>query len=164
MIRRPPVSAAVAVLALAVMAGAASARPAPEKAGSTPMHAKGPFDVKLVPQADAGDGVARMSLEKQFHGDLDASSQGQMLAVGDARGSGGYVAIERVNGVLGGRKGAFVLQHTGTMNHGVPSLTITVVPDSGTEELAGLAGKMDIRIEPGGKHYYDFEYTVGGTR
>jgi NAD(P)H-dependent FMN reductase len=133
--------------------------------GNAAMHAKGPFDVKVVPQADAGDGVGRMSLDKQFHGDLEAASRGQMLAVsGEIKGSAGYVAMERVTGVLGGRKGTFALQHGGTMNRGAPSLSVTVVPDSGTGELAGLAGRMDIRIEPDGKHFYDFEYTVGGTR
>jgi hypothetical protein len=125
------------------------------------MHATGPFDVKLAPQADDGDGVGRMKLDKQYQGELDASSKGQMLAVmGGIQGSGCYVALERVDGALGGRKGTFALQHAGTMNRGAQSLSITVVPDSGTGELAGLAGKMDIRIEPGGKHFYDFEYTL----
>jgi len=129
------------------------------------MHATGSFDVKIVPQADAGDGVGRMTLDKRFHGELEAVSRGQMLAVmGKVEGSAGYVALERVEGSLGGRKGTFALQHSGTMHRGAPSLSITVVPDSGTEDLAGLTGKMDIRIEPDGKHFYDFEYTVGGAR
>jgi hypothetical protein len=166
---------AVAALSLAAAlrtipaAGAAAekgpaADPAAEK-GNAAMQAKGPFEVKLAPQPDAGDGLGRMSLDKQFHGDLEATSRGQMLSVmGEIKGSAGYVAMERVNGVLGGRKGTFALQHGGTMNRGTPSLSITVVPDSGTGELAGLAGRMDIRIEPDGKHFYDFEYTLPGSR
>jgi len=129
------------------------------------MHAKGSFDVKIVPQADEGDAVGRMTLEKQFHGELQGASRGQMLAVmGGVEGSAGYVAMERVEGTLGGRKGTFALQHVGTMHRGAQSLSITVVPDSGTDDLVGLTGKMDIRIEPDGEHFYDFEYTVGGAR
>ena len=127
------------------------------------MNARGPFEVKLSPQPlsyDAGGAMlARMSLEKQFHGDLEATSSGEMLSAGTAAGSGGYVAIERVTGTLAGRSGAFVLQHSATMNRGVPSLSITVVPDSGTGELAGLSGAMNIVIEDG-KHSYAFEYTL----
>lgn len=153
--------AAVAAMSLAAI----GANPGSERGGGAPMHAKGPFDVKLVPQADAGDGVGRMTLDKRYHGELDASSQGQMLAVmGGIQGSGSYVALERVSGDLGGRKGTFALQHAGTMNRGAQSLSITVVPDSGTGDLAGLAGRMDIRIEPDGKHFYDFEYTLGAAK
>jgi hypothetical protein len=102
-----------------------------------------------------------MILDKQFHGDLEATSKGQMLAAGTAvQGSAGYVAMERVTGTLNGRSGTFVLQHSGTMNRGAPHLTLTVVPDSGTGELEGLAGSMTIdRAE--GKHSYGFEYTLG---
>ena len=93
------------------------------------MHAKGTFDVKLLPLADAhaeGAGLGRMSIDKQFHGDLEASSQGQMLsAMSSVKGSAGYVAMERVSGTLVGRKGSFVLQHNGTMNRGAPSLTVS---------------------------------------
>ena len=129
------------------------------------MQASGPFDVKLAPQADDGDGVGRMTLDKRYHGALDASSRGQMLAVmGGVQDSGSYVALERVDGTLGERKGTFALQHAGTMNRGAQSLSITVVPDSGTGELGGLAGRMDIRIEPGGKHFYDFDYTLTATK
>ncbi len=129
-------------------------------------RASGPFEVKVTPQApdaDAGEApIGRMILDKQFHGDLEAASKGQMLAAGTAvQGSAGYVAMERVTGTLHGRSGTFVLQHTGIMNRGTPSLTITVVPDSGTGELAGLAGSMTIDIA-GGKHSYAFEYTLGG--
>jgi len=104
-----------------------------------------------------------MAIDKQFHGDLEATSKGQMLTAGTAvKGSAGYVAIERVSGALHGRSGTFALQHSGTMTRGAPQLTITVVPDSGTGELLGLAGKMAIKIEDG-KHSYDFEYTLAET-
>jgi hypothetical protein len=114
------------------------------------------------PDENAGDApIGRMSLDKQFHGDLEATSKGQMLAAGtEVKGSAGYVAMERVTGTLHGQSGTFVLQHTGTMNRGTPSLTITVVPDSGTGALAGLAGTMTIDIADG-KHSYGFEYTLG---
>lgn len=123
-------------------------------------HARGTFEVKLTPQADGDAGLARMILDKQFHGDLEAASQGQMLSAGTAvQGSAGYVALERVSGSLQGRTGTFVLQHHGLMNRGTPSLTITVVPDSGTGELTGIAGTMRIEIADG-RHSYDFEHTL----
>jgi hypothetical protein len=99
-------------------------------------------------------------LDKTYSGDLVGTGKGEMLIAGTAvKGSAGYVAIERVNGTLGGRNGSFVLQHTGTMNRGVPQLSVAVVPDSGTGELAGLAGTLAIIIQ-GGKHRYDFDYTL----
>ncbi len=127
------------------------------------MHVTGKFDVKLTPEtlADtaADKTLARMAIDKQFHGDLEASSKGEMLsAVTPVKGSAGYVAIERVTGTLKGRKGSFILQHSATMARGTPHLHIIVVPDSGTEELVGLAGTMTINIAPGGQHSYDFEY------
>jgi len=125
-------------------------------------RARGAFDVKLVPQPDDSldPTLGRMVLDKQFHGDLQATSKGQMLtAVTEVKGSAGYVALERVRGALHGRSGSFALQHTGIMNRGAPSLVITVVPDSGTDQLAGIAGTMAIIITPG-KHEYDFEYTL----
>jgi hypothetical protein len=101
-----------------------------------------------------------MSLDKQFHGDLEATGKGQMLAVGaNVKDSAGYVALERVTGTLHGHSGSFALQHSGTMTRGAAQLTVTVVPDSGTGQLAGLAGKMTINIVEG-KHFYDFEYTL----
>ena len=127
-------------------------------------HASGTFDVKLVPQvaddyADAAT-LARMTLDKQFRGDLEGTSKGQMLSAGTAiANSAGYVAIERVTGTLHGRTGTFVLQHSGTMNRGAPQLVVTVVPDSGTGELVGLTGTMMIDIS-GGKHAYAFDYSV----
>jgi len=101
-----------------------------------------------------------MSIDKQFHGDLEATSKGEMLsAMTSVKGSAGYVAIERVSGTLHGRHGTFILQHSGTMTRGAPQLSVTVVPDSATGELVGLTGKMTIKIADG-KHSYDFEYTL----
>jgi hypothetical protein len=127
-------------------------------------HATGTFEVKMTPQASdekgAGPAVGRYSLDKHFHGDLEGTSQGEMLAVGTAvEGSAGYVAMEQVTGTLGGRKGTFALQHTGTMTRGAPQLSVAVVPDSGTGQLVGLTGRMDIKITDG-KHFYDFEYSI----
>src|SRR5689334_20584866 len=121
-------------------------------------RATGTFEVKMTPQEAAeSPGVGRMLLDKQFHGDLEAASKGQMLtAMTEVQGSAGYVAIELVTGKLKGRAGTFALQHQGTMDRGKPQLAITVVPDSGTGELAGLSGRMDIVVE-GGKHSYVFE-------
>lgn len=121
--------------------------------------------MKLTPQptVDSQDSLARMSIDKQFHGDLDGTSKGEMLSAGTAvKGSAGYVAIERVTGALAGKRGTFVLQHTGVINRGTPGLSITVVPDSGTGELAGLSGNMSIRIE-NGSHFYEFDYTLSDT-
>lgn len=127
-------------------------------------HITGVFDVKMTPQplheAASASGIGRMSLAKRYHGDLDATGTGEMLAaMTPTPGSAGYVAMERVEGSLAGRRGAFFLQHSGTMERGAPRLSITVVPDSGTDALTGLYGRMDIRIEDG-KHYYDFEYAL----
>jgi hypothetical protein len=127
-------------------------------------HASGPFEVKIVPQdPETGVGdptVGRMSIDKRFHGDLEATSKGQMLTtMTDVKGSAGYVAMERVHGSLHGHTGTFALQHSGTMARGVPHLTITVVPDSGTGGMAGLVGTMTINVVDG-KHSYDFEYTL----
>ena len=127
-------------------------------------HARGSFDVKLTQQPmalnAAADALGRLSIEKQFHGDLEATSRGEMLtATTDLKGSAGYVAVERVSGTLRGRQGTFALQHSGTMTRGTPQLIVTVVPDSGTGQLAGLSGKMGITIADG-KHSYDFEYML----
>jgi hypothetical protein len=127
-------------------------------------HASGTFEVKLNPQPtveNVGDPtVGRLSIDKRFSGDLEATSKGEMLAAGtDVKGSAGYVAIERVTGTLHGRNGSFALQHSGVMTRGTPQLSITVVPDSGTGQLVGLAGKMTINIVEG-KHSYDFAYTL----
>jgi len=127
-------------------------------------HAQGTFEVKANPQPpyDTADGVSlgRMSIDKQFSGDLEGTSKVEMLAaMTSVQGSAGYVAIERVTGTLAGRAGSFVLQHAGTMTRGEKSLTVNVVPDSGTGALVGLAGQMTIDIVDG-KHFYGFDYTL----
>jgi hypothetical protein len=126
-------------------------------------RARGEFDVKLVPQAgdDAAAGpFSRLFIDKRFRGDLDATSKGQMLGAGPStEGSGAYVALELVTGALGGKSGTFMLQHTGAMKKGAAISTVTVVPDSGTDQLAGLDGTMTIVIADG-KHSYDFEYAL----
>jgi hypothetical protein len=125
-------------------------------------HATGTFEVKLAPQAVTFEesGLGRLSIDKVFQGDLQATSKGEMLAHRTAvQGSAGYVAMERVEGTLNGRAGTFVLQHSGTMNRGAQQLALTVVPDSATGELEGLSGSMKIIIE-GGQHSYEFEYEL----
>ena len=154
----------IAALVLAVCLGFTAysqTQPAGQK-GPVTMHATGPFEVKLAPQDDKIDPeLGRMTIDKQFHGDLEATSKGQMLTGGsNPRSSGVYVAVEKVTGTLKGRKGTFILHHTGIMDHGKPELSISVVPESGTGELTGLTGKMNIIIAEGGKHSYDFEYTL----
>jgi len=145
-----------------------------------PSHATGTFDVKLVPQpldasadvkapAKAPDkstdktepmSLARMTIDKQFHGGLEATATGQMLTAGpDANGSAAYVAIERITGTLNGRTGSFILQHSGTLTRGAQQQSVTVVPDSGTGQLVGIAGRMTGTIDAG-KHSYDLEYTL----
>ena len=128
-------------------------------------RAAGTFEMQIHPQPvdDYADGatLGRMSIDKQFAGDLAATSRGQMLTgMGTVKGSAGYVAIERVTGTLAGRHGSFILQHTGTMHRGAPGLVITVVPDSGTEGLAGLTGTMAIHVESG-RHSYTFDFSLG---
>ena len=127
-------------------------------------HAKGSFEVKMTPQtwseSPVDNTLGRFLLDKQYHGDLEATSQGQMLSGGDVqKGSAGYVAIEKVTGNLQGRTGSFILQHNGIMNRGVPQLTITIVPDSGSGELTGVGGTMAIQIAEG-KHSYELTYTL----
>jgi uncharacterized protein DUF3224 len=133
-----------------------------QKGTAMTAHARGTFEVKLTPQTDAGTdpSLGRMTIDKQYQGDLEGSGKGQMLTAGPvAKGSGGYVAMELVDGKVAGRTGTFALQHSGTMTQGKPELSITVVPGSATGQLEGLAGKMNIIVE-GGQHSYDFEYTV----
>jgi hypothetical protein len=128
------------------------------------MFAKGSFevDVRREPPFDTVDGVAlgRASVDKRFAGALQGTGKVQMLSAGTpTQGSAAYVAIERIDGTLDGKRGTFVMTHTGVMNRGVPSLTITIVPDSGTGELRGLAGTMSIQILEG-RHFYEMEYTL----
>lgn len=152
---------AVAVLCLILCPGAsvnAGAQSTPRET-VVATRATGTFEVQLAPQETAAP-LGRMSIDKQFHGDLQGTSKGEMLAAMTAtEGSAAYSALEQVTGALHGRSGTFYLQHTGVMNRGAPSLTITVVPDSGTGELTGLSGMMNIIIE-GGKHSYEFDYTL----
>jgi hypothetical protein len=135
------------------------------KGAAMTSHASGTFEVKLKPlPADEkveGLTVGRMAVDKQFKGDLEGTSKGEMMtAETSVEGSAGYVAIERVDGTLRGRKGTFVLLHQGTMKQGGDfKLTITVVPDSGTGQLVGLTGTMAIVITAG-KHSYEFDYTL----
>ena len=128
------------------------------------IHARGTFNVKITPLANdtpsEGSPLGRMSIDKQFHGDLEATSKGEMLTAGTAiKNSAGYVAIERVIGSLNGKKGTFALQHNATMTRGEGKLNIIVVPDSGTGELTGLSGTMSIEIA-NGQHSYAFEYAL----
>lgn len=126
--------------------------------------ARGTFDVKPspLPSEDAVSDplLGRLSINKTFHGDLEATTKGQMLSAGTAvKGSAGYVAIEKVDGTLKGREGTFILQHFGIMTRGGGELKVVIVPDSGTGALEGLEGTLNIRIEDG-KHLYDLEYTL----
>ncbi len=133
-----------------------------ESSEKATMTARGTFDVKLAPQpADSTGGpFGRLTFDKQFHGDIEAASKGQMLGAYTAvEGSGAYVALELVTGVLNGKTGSFMLQHKGTMQKGAYALDVTVVPDSGTDQLTGIAGTMTIIIDAN-KHSYQFEYTL----
>ncbi len=128
----------------------------------TAMQAKGEFEVTRIPQQEldiGGDAsVGHSRFDKRFHGPLDATSVVHMLAVmASTPGSGAYVAIERIAGTLEGRRGSFYAQHNGVMDRGKPSLDLTVVPDTGTDDLAGLRGRIAIDIVDG-KHYYTFDY------
>lgn len=154
---------AFVLIIFALFAQSPSPPPGPKEKLVT-QHATGPFEVKLTPQAtsdQANSNFARMSIDKQFHGDLEATSKGEMLSAMTAvKGSAGYVAIEKVSGTLKGRTGTFTLQHHATMSRGTPQLSISVVPDSGTGQLEGITGTMDIKIAADGKHSYVFDYTL----
>lgn len=129
-------------------------------------HVSGPFEVKVTPQKPdtqiaRSANLGRLTIDKRFHGDLEASAKGEMLATqSEVKGSAGYVALERVTGKLQGRSGSFVLQHSATMKRGEPESTITVVPDSGTGELTGLTGSMRINVAPDGSHSYEFDFRI----
>jgi len=162
------IRAGLAVLVLvagtAAFAGA-QAPSAPRRATpiGSPMTATatGPFDVKMTPQPGVTEAVGRFGLDKTYHGDIEATAAGEMIAVRTAeKGSAGYVALEKVTGTLAGRTGSFALQHWGMMDKGTPDLKIVVVPDSGTDGLVGLTGTMTIDVQPGGKHVYTFTYTL----
>jgi hypothetical protein len=154
-------NAFICLVALAASAVTAS----PPSRESTTMHAEGRFDVKTTPQkADNPDaeaaGFVRIALDKRYHGAIEGSGKGEMLASGDGVKSGAYVALEKVSGSLDGRKGSFVLMHHAVMVDGAPrDWRVSVVPDSGTDALAGIAGELRIVIASG-THSYEFEYTL----
>lgn len=130
------------------------------------MQAKGEFEVTRIPQEEldigGGASVGHSRFDKRFHGPLEATSVVHMLAVmSGTPGSGAYVAIERIEGTLDGKRGSFHAQHSGAMDRGKPSLDISVVPDTGTGELVGLHGRIAIDIVDG-KHYYTFDYGFRG--
>jgi hypothetical protein len=169
LLRRTTATAALIIMSIAAISlphaqtSPALTRPISKETRVT-TRATGAFEVKMAqqPLVDVGAEpmLGRMSLDKTFSGDLQGTGKGEMLMAGtETKGSAGYVAIERVSGTLHGRTGTFVLQHTGTMNRGAPQLSVTVVPDSGTGQLAGLAGTLNIIIA-GGKHSYEFDYSL----
>jgi Protein of unknown function (DUF3224) len=128
------------------------------------IRATGTFEVKLAPQApdgyDVGGTLGRMTIDKVFQGDIDGASKGTMLtAMGSVKGSAGYVAVERITGTVHGKRGSFALLHRGMMDRGAPSLSVVVVPDSGTDDLVGITGTLNIIIEKG-VHSYEFEYDI----
>lgn len=139
--------------------GGAPTTPAPD----SPLRASGTFDVRVKPAERDGGGdnpIGRMTIDKRYHGPLDALGTGQMLtAMSATKGSAAYVAIERISGTLDGRKGSFAVHHTGTMSGGAEHLAIAVVPDSGTGELTGLSGTLAIKMVDG-KHRYELDYSL----
>jgi hypothetical protein len=164
------ISLICAILALGVLGHTQSASQPPksQQEHSMSRQAIGTFEVKVTPQTSddksADPNLGRMSLVKQIHGDLEATSTGQMLTAGtNVKGSAGYVAIERVTGTLNGLKGSFILQHSGTMSHGALQLHISVVPDSGTDQLTGISGTFNIIIADG-EHSYDFAYELPAAK
>jgi len=156
----------IASLLLSVLLYLTIPAAAAEKGSPMSLHATGTFDVKMTPEGepDAADGTSlgQMLLGQAVSWPLDATGKGRMLsAQTDVKGSAVYVALERVTGTLNGRNGSFVLRHVGTMDRGHPHLSISVVPDSGSGELAGISGEMAIKVADG-NHYYDFTYDLPG--
>jgi hypothetical protein len=149
----------VVTIALAALFSAVALAQQKEK----PMahHAHGTFTVEMKPLAPPpAEGLGRFSIDKQIHGDLEATTKGEMLSGGDYKlGAAGYVAIEVVTGTLNGKHGSFALQQMATMDASGLKMNVVVVPGSGTEELKGIAGTFTITIA-GGKHSYDLEYTL----
>ena len=155
--------AALTLFSLSCLVSTMAETPTPQKDPSVTLRATGNFEVKTTAQDDKSPDplLGRYALDKQYHGDLEAIGVGQMLTAStQVKGSGAYVAIEKVTGSLKSRTGSFVLEHMGTMSENVPQLAITIVPDSGTAGLKGIAGKMTITIAAGGQHSYDLEYTL----
>jgi hypothetical protein len=149
----------LAVALVGLTLGLGTAARSEERAG-TMNHVTGSFDVKVSPLTDdGGNPFGRMGLDKRYHGDLDATAVGQMLSTRSETG-GAYVALERVTGTLQGRTGTFELVHRGEMTSSSQKIEIWVVTGSGTGQLAGISGRMGIRIEAGGKHFYDFDYEL----
>jgi len=160
--------AVVAAVALLSLPARAQTLTPGQKEAPVKQVARGTFIVKLTPGPATDDpavaDLGHMTIDKLFHGDLEGTSKGEMLTAGTAtKGSAGYVAMERVTGSLQGRKGSFILQHTATMTRGAPWLSISVVPDSGTGQLLGIAGTLSILIE-NGEHSYVLEYTIDGAK
>lgn len=152
------VTAAYLCFSVVALHGEDAARSTPVTVKTT-QRAQGKFEVNLKPLSSDAP-IGRMSIDKQFHGDLEATSKGEMLsAMGAVKGSAGYVAIEQVTGVLRGRRGTFFLQHRGVMDRGAAVLSVTVVPDSGTAELEGLSGTMTIDVSDS-DHAYTFDYDL----
>lgn len=154
---------AVVLAVLLALGSTAYAQP-----GTKMTLATGTFDVTLKPQApdDHSDGgmLGRMTIDKVYRGDLEGTAVGQMLtAMGSAKDSGAYVAVERVTGKLHGRQGSFMLYHTGVMNRGTQTLSIVIVPDSGTDDLTGINGSLFVDIKDG-KHFYRIEYALADSR
>jgi len=164
-----PVGTLTALLLIALLHSAFAQTSAPPAQKDTmTKHATGPFEVKITPlpyDDNSPTPLGRMSIDKQLHGDLEGTSRGEMLTAGTTeKNSGAYVAVERVTGTLNGKIGTFILQHSATMDRGVPHLLITVVPDSGTGQLKGITGTFNVIIAKDGKHSYDFEYTLPETQ
>ena len=152
------------IFALALLLSPAIYGQQTAKESAAPHHTSGSFEpgVKVLPvDFPATPSLGRMTINKQLHGGIEGVSTGQMLtAMSETKGSAGYVAVEVVTGKVDGHSGSFSLIHLGLMDRGKPTLTVTVVPDSGTGELAGLAGIFTIKIDDDGKHTYDFDYTL----
>lgn len=147
-------------IVLGLAGGAAAPSRTQERVAMSTRHATGTFTVKMLPPLEAPSRFVRLQLDKQFAGDLVGTSEVEMLASNEGTtGSGGYVALERVTGTLDGRRGSFILQHSGTMSPGTMHIDVQVSPGSGTEGLAGIAGTLTIRID-GKQHFYDLEYTL----
>jgi hypothetical protein len=133
---------------------------------SKQQHASGPFVVKVTPQKPdtqiaRAAALGRLTIDKRYHGDLEAEAKGEMLATQtETKGSAAYVAFERVTGTLQGHNGSFVLHHSATMERGATQTSVTVVPDSGTGQLQGLSGEMRIHIDPEGRHSYEFDFRI----
>ncbi len=160
-------AAAALTLSWGMSISAQSAKPAAAKETVKVIMAKGTFDVKMTPIAPDAiateAGLAGYSIDKTWHGDIDGTSKAQMLATQLAGEAGLYIALEKVTATIAGRKGTFMFEHRGYMVNNVPDLSVKVVPGSGTGELTGISGKLDIKIE-GGKHFYEFEYSLPATK